>query len=94
MTTHIISVRAIEPFSKGDFLTVNPDGTAHRMEAECRHWIDRAWMATLACNCPRGACTCDRSVPESSCTHFHAIAAEDCAHGASFKAIAQGVVTP
>lgn len=91
--TVTIELRALEAFSKGDFLTVNADGTAHRMEEECRRWLGRAWMATLACDCPKGACTCDRSVPETTCTHVHAIAAEDVEQGKTVKAVAQGVVT-
>lgn len=88
----IIKPLALEPFSKGDYITVNADGTAHRMEDECSRWLSRAWLATLACSCPRGACTCDRSVPESRCTHVHGIAAEDVAQGQTMKAIVYGFV--
>ena len=82
-----VTLRALEPFSKGDYITVNADGTAHRMEAACARWLGRAWLATRACTCPRDACTCDRSVDDERCTHVHAIAAESAEEGQEMKAI-------
>lgn len=76
-----VDLSALVPLSKGDYVTINPDGTVHAMEDECGRWLSRAWFATLACACPKGACSCDRSVSESKCRHAHGIACEDAQAG-------------